>query len=289
MQIELIVESAGRLFESRAPLGRSSGDWPGDLWREIEESGYPLALLSEDDGGFGFSTEEALAMVRVAAASAVPLPVGETMLANWLLVRAGSHPLQGALTLAEETREGLVRVPFGRYAAAVLAFSDQGGSQDRLSVYCPPAQAWRHEFSVAGEARDSSGVEALGPPRATMPSPVDRQVFRALGTVVRAVQMAGAIERTLELALQYTGSREQFGRALAKFQVIQHQLAVMAAQTAAARTAADMAAEALSLALSAPARFLVLAASSKIRAADAATAVAAAVHQMHVSFVWSEE
>ncbi len=40
-------------------------------------------------GACGAGPAEALAPVRIAAAQAVPLPLGETALANWLLATAG--------------------------------------------------------------------------------------------------------------------------------------------------------------------------------------------------------
>jgi acyl-CoA dehydrogenase len=52
------------------------------------------------------------------------------------------------------------------------------------------------------------------------------------------------MERCLEHALKHANDRKQFGRALAKFQAIQHMLAEAAGHFAAASAAADGAAEA---------------------------------------------
>ena len=41
----------------------------------------------------------------------------------------------------------------------------------------------------------------------------------------RSAQIAGGAAGALDLAVQYTADREQFGRPLAKFQAVQHQLA----------------------------------------------------------------
>ena len=45
--------------------------------------------------------------------------------------------------------------------------------------------------------------------------------------------MAGALEQALQIAVGYVLERKQFGQPLAKFQAIQHQLAVMATEVAA--------------------------------------------------------
>jgi alkylation response protein AidB-like acyl-CoA dehydrogenase len=54
--------------------------------------------------------------------------------------------------------------------------------------------------------------------------------------------MAGALERALELSVAHAQQREQFGRKIAQFQAIQHELARLAGETAAAVAAAMSAA-----------------------------------------------
>jgi acyl-CoA dehydrogenase len=63
---------------------------------------------------------------------------------------------------------------------------------------------------------------------------------RELAAVVTAAQIVGALERVLELSVAFANQRVQFGRPIGKFQAIQHQLAVMAEQVAAARMAAQL-------------------------------------------------
>lgn len=89
MSDDLIRDSAERLFARAA----AQGDFP--LWQAVEEAGFPLALLSEDEGGFGLSPAEAMAPLRIASRHGLGLPLAETMLANWLLARAGVAPKEG--------------------------------------------------------------------------------------------------------------------------------------------------------------------------------------------------
>ena len=51
--------------------------------------------------------------------------------------------------------------------------------------------------------------------------------------------MAGALERIIEDTLQYTTDRTQFGKPIGKFQVIQQNMAMAAAEVAAAVMAAQ--------------------------------------------------
>lgn len=286
--MDLIVESAQRLFERYDPLASNAGNWPAQLWNEVEEAGYPLALLDENEGGFGFAPLDALAPVAIAAAHAVPLPVGETMLANWLLAKAGLDPAQGPLAAVACSPAGLRSVPFGRHLTGVVIVSD-GATGPRLSLHRPPAAHWRHRDSIAGEVRDDLDAAGLGAPVAEAESPVDATTLRALAAALRAHQMAGAMGRVLDMTLRYAGERVQFGRSLGAFQAIQHQFAQMASHVAAAATAADLVATSLPLAIGAPTDFAVLAGAAKLRAGEAATAVAATAHQVHGAIGFSHE
>lgn len=99
---------------------------------------------------------------------------------------------------------------------------------------------------------------------------------RELGAIVTAAQIVGALERVLEMTVAFANQREQFGRPIGKFQAIQHQLAVMAEQVAAARMAAQIGCTADGLQ---PDRLR--AAVAKSRASEAAAVVAPMAHAIH--------
>lgn len=89
------------------------------------------------------------------------------------------------------------------------------------------------EASIAGdpsvyECATDAGVPADGPAALAL----------ALG---RCLQIGAAMEAALDLSLQYVQDRRQFGRPLAKFQAIQHSLAIAAEETAASNALADLA------------------------------------------------
>jgi acyl-CoA dehydrogenase len=100
----------------------------------------------------------------------------------------------------------------------------------------------------------------------------------------RSVQIAGALEHALEYTLLYANERVQFGRPIAKFQAIQHLLAVLAGHTAAASAAADAAVEASRLA---PDEFAV--AVAKSRTGEAAGKAAEIAHQVHGAMGYTRE
>ena len=96
--------------------------------------------------------------------------------------------------------------------------------------------------------------------------------------------MAGALSRALALSVGYAQTRVQFGRPIGKFQAIQHNLAVMAGQSAAAIAAAAMAADALEGGLPP-----VLVGAAKARAGEAASVAAGLAHQSHGAIGFTQE
>jgi hypothetical protein len=64
---------------------------------------------------------------------------------------------------------------------------------------------------------------------------------RLFSAAIHAAAIAGAMEKALDMTLEYCNDRVQFGKAIGKFQAVQHQLSVMAEQVAASRIAAELA------------------------------------------------
>ena len=285
---DLIFDSAKRLFAQYpvAPDGRD-GEWDAALWQAVEEAGFPLALLSEDEGGFGLESADAFGLLHIAAAGATVMPLGETMLANWLLAKAGLAPAEGPAGIA---RQGVPsRIACGRHLKVLVLFDPDGQGLDVSRLNLPEKEApWTYGANLAGEPRDifsGQGLDATETGRAT----IDCQVVDALLALIRVQQIAGALQAVLDMTVQYATERVQFGKPIGKFQAIQQYLAVMAGETAAARAGAAMAAEAFPLALSAPEEFRLTVAAAKLRAGEAAGTVAGLAHQVHGAIGFSRE
>jgi alkylation response protein AidB-like acyl-CoA dehydrogenase len=141
--------------------------------------------------------------------------------------------------------------------------------------------------NLAGEPRDEIRCEvALAPAAgARLPAGVDATLLYRLGALCRAAQIAGALEGTMAMAVQYAGNRVQFGRPIGKFQAIQQQLAILAEAVAAADVAVSSA-----IALAAGGGDLLLAvAVAKIRAGEAAGKVGEIAHQVHGAIGFTHE
>ena len=99
---------------------------------------------------------------------------------------------------------------------------------------------------------------------------VDPGDLMVMGAAVRATQMAGALAAILDIAVDYAQERKAFGRAIAKFQAVQHNLARLAGETAAALAAAGSAADAIAHAEAFDEAVFLEVAAAKIRAGGAA-------------------
>lgn len=225
----MLADTAERLFAAHADTLADTGDaWPDAAWAAIEESGLPLALVPEDAGGFGLPAIEALGLIRQIGRHALPLPLAETIVANAALAAAGLPLAEGPAALIPE---GDDRIAWGRNARTFVA-EKEGRLHRIVSATTTPGT------NIAGMPRD--GVN-LGDGES---APSNGAGLLELGALARALQMAGALERVLELTIDHVATRVQFGRTLSKFQAIQQEIAKLAGETAAASAAADHAADA---------------------------------------------
>lgn len=280
MTLDLIGDSAERLFSQHRPGLTSDAD---ALWRAVDEAGYPLGLLTENEGGFGLSPAEALIPLRIAARHGAAVPLAETMAANWLLAHAGLPLADGPAALAGPSG---ARVPWGRSLCVLVTVRAEGDAL-RVTRIEAGRLPWRHGQNIAGEPRDDAGADL--PPGNGATLAMDLDVPQALMAALRTQQLAGAMEAALALSVRYAGERVQFGRPIGKFQVIQQYLAAMADEVAAAGAAAGMAALALPQAAGDGRSFVLLAGAAKLRAGEAAGRVADLAHQIHGAIGFSQE
>ena len=303
----LLVETLTRMLEEHCPsevVARAEeGEWPKELWDTLEAAGLPLAWVPETHGGAGASLADGFGIVRVAARYAAPVPLAETLLAGWTLSRAGVDAPPGPLATAP-TRTGdaasldlrgrlsgvLRGVPFASDARALVLVARRG---DGVAMAMLDADRHRDRIgrgaSLAGEPQDDVSLDDLIPDVIADLSAGFDLAQRRMGATLRAQQIAGALEAALELSLRYAGERSQFGRPIAKFQAVQHNLAVLAGEAAAAGAAADAAASAIARFGAGDDRAFNAVAAAKIRAGEAAGSGAAIAHQVHGAIGFTQE
>ncbi|MBI4208011.1 MAG: acyl-CoA/acyl-ACP dehydrogenase [Betaproteobacteria bacterium] len=292
----MLVESATRLLNDQVDqkmLDAAKDDgWSARLWHALEEAELPRVGIPEEAGGAGGTLSDLAAVLRVAGRFAAPVPLAETaMLSGWMLASAGLPVPRGPLAagpagdeVVRTRRDGrrwlvsgtLARVPWARVAArlVLLAQADQGA----VVVSVDPARcAIRPGRNLATEPRDGVLLDNVVAEAAAPATNVTRSALRLRGALARALLTAGALERTLELAVRYAQERVQFGRRIGQFQAIQQELARFAGEVAAAVAAALSAAGAMERGSD----VTLAVASAKIRTAEAAREGALIAHQVH--------
>lgn len=295
----LLARTLGELLDAHAAptVVRDSDErWPDGLWSALEDFGAFRLGLEPDLGGVGGTSADAAIAVRVAARHAAPVPLAETaLLGGWALIREGLSLPDGVITVAVPSpRFGLTgsrvggslrvdgsvdRVPWARFAGTVVALCSVG---TETAVVALPTRDLliEHAHNLAGEPRDRIEVTGLLVPAGSWSvSDLAPDILLHRAIACRALSMCGAGERILELTVEHTRIRRQFGRSLSSFQAIQQSLAQLAGAVGAAQGAAHIAARALDAASAEVCRHDAV--TAKIVASDSATKIAAIAHQLH--------
>lgn len=293
----IVSEAALRILQDYSTAAAindaEAGHWPDVLWNTLEESGLTLAWVPDTLGGAGAAVADGFAVLRVAGEYAAPVPLAETLMAGFLLARAGLQVPEGPMTVApvhaldrlELGEDGLLRgvardIPFAGWTQhmAVLA---RRGEADCVLLIATAEVAIEHGQTLAGEPCDRVSFAGVVPLIIAQAEGLGAQALAALGATVRSVQMAGALKRSLDQALLHAMDRVQFGRPIGNFQAIQHNLAQFAGEVAAASAAADAAAEAICAGGLTDTATLTEVATAKIRVGEAASIGSAIAHQVH--------
>ena len=66
-----------------------AGQAHAPLWQQLEDSGFVDALVPESAGGAGLALAYVYPVLELCGSFAVPVPLGETLLARGLLAHAG--------------------------------------------------------------------------------------------------------------------------------------------------------------------------------------------------------
>lgn len=257
-----------------------AGGSPAGLWDAISNAGFLELLSSEEHGGAGLSLSELFPVLRCFGHYTTPVPVAQTIVARAL---AGSDLVipPGMVTLAQTFRReatgaiSCALTPYGMLADFVLARDGDG------LLLLPCASAVR-----AGTGIHSSLTATLSWHDDSMAirNCLGGAMLPPFAAALHAALLSGAMNRVFEMTLQYCNDRVQFGKSLGKFQAVQHQLSVMAEQTAAASIAAEAAFQGGENKPS-----LLKAAIAKSRTSEAAVIVSSIAHALHGAIGVTEE
>lgn len=265
-----------------------SGAWPQKLWDAIEELGLAQLFTTSDD-----PWRDAAVVLKACGRHALPVPLAEHVLATGLLAHHGIQIPDGIIGLASGHRISGALVATGGRKIDHLVFGDNSAI-----FLAPMALANRNHPSPPTISREPyarislSGKEELTIfAKAAKARSKREEILESNdgtlipGAMMRAAQIAGALERVLALTVQYAKDRVQFGKSIGAYQAIQQQLAILATQSAAATRAVDAAFEAAARG----GDIFLDAAVAKIRAGEAATIATGIAHQVHGAIGFTDE
>lgn len=227
--------------EAHPPTGTVTFD--AELWSRLDDLGLARLTGAAIHGGSEAGWAEAAELISAAARHAVRIPLAEhDLLACWLLEAAGLPVDSAPRTVCVLDESGSATgVPWAASARRiVVVWAD--GEGHRVADVDPAALRITLGTNAIGEPRDivAADLASLVPHGTTVPDTLVAQL-RLKSALVRSIQVCAALDCALDLTIEHTASRVQFGRPLSKFQAIQHMVADIAAEAALARSATESA------------------------------------------------
>lgn len=304
----LVVETAARVLADLADpqtiIQRRDDAWKVPLWSSLQEIGLDLAWASESAGGAGASLADGFGIIREAGRAALAAPLAETLLAGWLLDRAGLIAPSGPMAVAPvRPKDRLALDKAGRINGRARMVPFASDVEHLVVLASRDDETWvalvrtadcklKRGKGLAGDAREAvefANVLPVHHARLKESGARERDRLLMMGAAVRAQQIAGSLDRILELSVMYSQQRVAFEKPISKFQAIQHSLARLGGEVAAAASAAASAADTIAnTAFDEDAALLEIAA-AKIRCSEAAEVGAGIAHQVHGAIGFTDE
>ncbi len=252
------------------PLG-----YDESLWRLLcEQVGAAALVVPEEHGGAGGGLVDAAVVIKELGKGLVPTPLLGTTLTELALLAADEPDTKALEQLAAGEAIGAVvfdpdYVINGDVADIVVAAN--GDKLTRWTAFTAepvaPMDPTRRLARVAPQSSATLGAD---------PGIAD------VAAILLAVEQIGAASRCLELTVDYTKERVQFGRPIGSFQALKHRMADLYVLMQAARAVVDDAVAEPSAASASLAR---------VAATEAFSAVAADGIQLHggIAITWEHD
>ena len=302
----IIIDTATRIFQDLgAPqiiVNAGDDNWKQALWDTLEEAGLTQTWTPDDLGGAGAEITDGFDVLRVAGEYAVSIPLAETLLAGWLLARADIVVPQGVMTIAPARRGDRIelkadgrlhgtarKIPFARDAGCIAVLARRGEEAVVALVDSADCTITAGK-NLAGDPLDTVCFDGAIPETVEpAPDSINEDALFQMGAAVRTAQIAGALRGILDMSVDYAQERMAFGRPIGKFQAVQHNLARLGGETAAAIAAVGAVADRLGRSETFDDQVLFEVAAAKTRVGEAAGEGAAIGHQVHGAIGFTDE
>ena len=243
----LVADAATRIFrdlgDPQTINGIDDGRWRAPLWQALEESGLTTAWVSDELGGAGAGMGAGFAVLRVAGEFAAAVPLAETLLGGWLLEQGSIVLPGGSLSVAPTKRGDVITLNTDGTLSGSARSVSFATEVDHLVVLAGDTVALvkrtdcaiQDGTNMAGEPLNHVNFTGVTPKQtAKLQNGVNGNALTMMGAATRSMQMAGALQTVLEISVQYAEERVAFGKPIAKFQAVQHNLARLGEEAAAA-------------------------------------------------------
>ena len=272
--VAALVEKHASPAAVRAAM-KSPRGYDESLWKLLcEQVGAAALVVPEEFGGAGGELADVAVVLEELGKALVPTPLLGTTLAELALLAADEPDTDVLVRLAEGTSIGAVvfdpqYVVNGDVADVVV--SADGERLNRWTTFTAhPVDTMDLTRRLARvEARDTADIAAD-------PGLAD------LAAILLAAEQIGAAAKCLDLTVEYTKERVQFGRPIGSFQALKHRMADLYVAVQSARAVVNEAIAEPSATAAAVAR---------VAASEAFSTVAAEAVQMHggIAITWEHD
>jgi alkylation response protein AidB-like acyl-CoA dehydrogenase len=261
----------------------SARGYDESLWRLLcEQVGAAALVVPEEYGGAGGNVGDAAVVLEELGRGLVPTPLLGTTLAELALLAADAPDADALGPLAQGAAIGAVvfdpdYVVNGDIADIVIA-ADTQDSPGKLT-------RWTTFSAEPVATMDPTRRLARVTPQSIASVGADPGVAD-IAAILLAAEQIGAAARCLDLTVQYTKERVQFGRPIGSFQALKHRMADLYVSVQAARAVVY---EAVAQAARKPSA--TSAALTRVAATDAFSMVAAEGIQLHggIAITWEHD
>lgn len=278
---QLLRETVAALIDKHAPPAavreamESERGYDEALWQMLcEQVGAAALVVPEEMGGAGGELADAAVVLEELGTALVPTPLFGTTLAELALLAADQPDTDALDGLAEGTRLGAVVFDAGYVVNGDVADVVIAADGARLT-------RWTSFTANRVDTMDPTRRLARVEPQDTTDIGADPGLADTAAILLAAEQI-GAASRCLDLTVQYTKDRVQFGRPIGSFQALKHRMADLYVAVQSARAVVDDA-----IARPSPTS----ASLARVSASEAFSKVAAEAVQMHggIAITWEHD
>ena len=223
---------AGRLpGETIAQLANEGGSDP-DLWKDLAELGVFALRTAESDGGLGLGFCEAVLVFEELGRRVAPGPLAWSHLATRYVEGAADGTTRvGGIDRRGAHADDPILVEHLDFIDCLLVLDESGIHR------VDPKQVKGEKIEIPLDALTPLHRVGELPAGERLGDSEEAERLRREGAALVAAQQLGIAEATLDMAVAYAKTREQFGRPIGSFQALKHMMADMFVRQEIARAA----------------------------------------------------